>query len=37
MDQISLERMKTLHPKIRQEVLELYKKLITLNWVKDVD
>lgn len=26
MDQITLERIKTLHPKIRQEVLELYKK-----------
>lgn len=26
MDQITLQRIQTLHPKIRQEVLELYKK-----------
>ena len=27
MDQITIERIKTLHPKIRQEVLELYTKV----------
>ena len=36
MDQISLERIKTLHPKIRQEVLELYKKANNLELGKGV-
>ena len=36
MDQISIERIKTLHPKIRQEVLELYKKANNLELGKGV-
>ena len=36
MDQISLERIKTLHPKIRQEVLQLYKKANNLELGKGV-
>ena len=36
MDQISLERIKTLHPKIRKEVLELYTKANNLELGKGV-
>jgi peptidoglycan L-alanyl-D-glutamate endopeptidase CwlK len=36
MDQISLERIKTLHPKIRKEVLELYTKVNNLELGKGV-
>lgn len=36
MDQISLERIKTLHPKIRKEVLELYIKANNLELGKGV-
>jgi len=36
MDQISLERINTLHPKIRKEVLELYTKVNNLELGKGV-
>ena len=36
MDQISIDRIKTLHPKIRQEVLDLYTKANNLELGKGV-
>ena len=36
MDQISIDRIKTLHPKIRQEVLDLYSKANNLELGKGV-